>query len=195
MTVRRKNEIPKIMLVGKLRAGKDAVAGYLVEKYGFTRFAFGDALKRKAHDVFMFSDFLFREGKPRALYQQFGEYCRKIDPLVWVRYVDAQVYIAERTPSTRGIVVSDGRQPHEIDWARKNGFKIVRVTAPDHLRVERARQAGDVFSEEDLRHDTEQWVDRFVVDYEVNNNGDIRDLERKIDEMMTKLLSDKEAIV
>lgn len=188
MTVRRKNEIPKILLVGKLRAGKDVVAGYLVQKYGFTRFAFGDALKRKAHDVFMFSDFLFREGKPRALYQQFGEYCRKIDPLVWVRYVDAQVYVAERSPSTRGIVVSDGRQPHEIDWALKNGFKIVLVTAPDHLRVERARQAGDVFSEEDLRHDTESYVDRYEVDYGIVNDGTIAELKEKVDEMMRYFL-------
>lgn len=178
------NPKPKILLVGKLRAGKSLVAHYLVHQYGFHELAFGSALKRFAHDIFWASE---TDGKPRALYQQFGELCRRIDPMVWVRFVDVQVDVLERSLFNSGIVVSDGRQPHEVEWARNKGFVIVRVSAPDEVRIERALRAGDVFTDDELSHETEQYVGEFEVDYEIVNDGTVDDLQAKVDELMSEI--------
>lgn len=173
--------IPKILLVGKLRSGKSTIAKYLVQQHGFAEYAFGDELKRFANEIFAISPVMRGNGKPRAIYQRFGELCREIDPLIWVRYVDAKI-TAETV--ARGIVVSDGRQPHEVEWARAKGFVVVRVTAPDAVRIARAKRLGDRFNAENLAHDTEQHVDRFEVDYEIINDGSLDDLKRKVDEML-----------
>jgi len=180
------DNVPKIIIVGKMRSGKSPVSDRLRLDYGFTELAFGAALKYYAHRVFAYSN-VIGEGKPRALYQQFGELCREIDPLVWVKHVDAAYKQVLDSKSTKGIVVSDGRQPHEYEWARANGFTVVRVTAPDELRLERARKAGDDFTEADLAHDTEQWVDKFDVDFEIVNDGKLDDLCAKVDDVMSKI--------
>lgn len=176
--------IPKILLVGKLRSGKSTIAKYLVQRHGFVEYAFGGELKRFANEIFAISPVMRGNGKPRAIYQRFGELCREIDPLIWVRYVDAKITAEMATPAARGIVVSDGRQPHEVKWARDKGFMIVRVTAPETVRIKRAKRLGDRFNAEDLAHDTEQHVDRFEVDYEILNDGSLGDLKRKVDEML-----------
>ncbi|MDT2278152.1 hypothetical protein [Paenibacillus larvae] len=41
--------LPNIALTGKLRAGKDTVAEYLMERYGYARYAFGDGVKDDFH--------------------------------------------------------------------------------------------------------------------------------------------------
>src|SRR5690554_1241687 len=71
----------KLVLCGKMRSGKDTVAGYLTLFYDYQPFAFGDTLKRYSHEIFGGFD-----GKPRELYQTFGQLCRTIEPNVWVRH-------------------------------------------------------------------------------------------------------------
>ena len=53
--------------------------------------------------------------------------------------------------------------------------------------MERARKAGDDFTEADLAHDTEQWVDKFDVDFEIVNDGKLDDLCAKVDDVMSKI--------
>ncbi|MFE5278591.1 hypothetical protein ACFQ9F_30120, partial [Bacillus cereus] len=84
--------------------------------------------------------------KPRALYQQFGQLMRQIDGDVWVKHVERKVEGIVDYRSTHdhhiGVVITDLRQPNEYEWARRNGFTIIRVTAPDDVRRQRAEQAG-----------------------------------------------------
>lgn len=185
-------DIPKILIVGYLRSGKTEVSNYLRSKYGFQQFDFGNKLKYYADQVFSLTP--KPSGKPRALYQQFGEKCREIDPLIWVRHAEFSVKIALDMRSTRGIVIGDGRQPHEVEWARENDFIVVRVTAPEDLRLERAKQAGDVFSHADLIHDTEQHVDSFAVDYEIHNDGTIDELRAQVDAIITDMLAKRGSV-
>lgn len=175
--------IPKLLIVGKLRAGKSEVANHLRFVHGFEEIAFGSMLKYHADRIFPHSG----NGKPRALYQQFGELCRQIDPLVWVKHAEFSLNMALDSRATVGVVISDGRQPHEIEWARANGFVIVRVSAPDELRLARAKATGDNFTEVDLTHDTEQHVDGFAVDFEIVNDGSLAELEAKVDEVVATI--------
>jgi hypothetical protein len=192
------NEI-KLAVTGQLRAGKSLLTGMLVNKYRFQPFAFGDAAKRQAHAAF---PWIPRNPKPRALYQSFCQAVRGL-PVdgaedVWIRHcmrdVDdflkrarAQVYADPATLQQPRVVVSDLRQPNEFAALKADGFTIIRVTAPLDLRLQRAREEGDSFTEADAKHVTESHVAGFDVDYELTNDGAVSDLEARVDEIMAAL--------
>src|SRR5699024_6716668 len=123
---------------------------YLRREHDFDIVSFGSSLKHYADRLFVYSDVYpnafdereFRYRKPRRLYQDFGEKMRELDPCIWVKHVEASVEILEDIRSTSGIVIDDLRQPNEYEWARANGFIIIRVEASESLRLKRAEQAG-----------------------------------------------------
>lgn len=186
---------PNIALTGAMRAGKDEVARYLTEKYGYTRFAFGDELKRYANDIF---DAGATQNKPRELYQWFGQTMRQRDPDVWVRKCFVRIHEEEREadlsdtfmgveePSFRA-VLTDVRQPNEMAECRRQGYVIIRVKATSALRIQRAVEAEDTFDLRDLTHETESHTDGFAVDYEVVNDGSLAELHAQIDAVMTDI--------
>jgi dephospho-CoA kinase len=190
-TIKVEREIPvvKIALTGKLRAGKDELARHLYIRHGFDRVAFGDALKKNAHATFPWvSEF----SKPRALYQSYGQLMRQIDPDVWIKHAERAVkgaidFRVNTGAEQIGVVITDLRQPNEYEWARNNGYTIIRVTAPDEDRIARAKIAGDDFNEADLEHETESHIDSFDCDYEIHNYGSIDDLKAQIDTILAQI--------
>lgn len=190
-----------IAITGKMRSGKDVISRYLCEKYGYTKFAFGDELKRYADELFG----VHGGGKRRELYQWFGQTMRERDPDIWVR--KCFELITEAAENTTVVcewlrvlgevvpeqesefrpVISDMRQPNEYDRCRTEGFVIIRVTAPEGLRIQRAVESSDVFDYADLKHDTESHVDSFDVDYEIHNDGSLEDLYAQIDAIMAEI--------
>ncbi|MEH7246488.1 AAA family ATPase [Neobacillus niacini] len=186
ISVNREVDVIKIALTGKMRSGKDTVGNHLYIKYGFSQFAFGDALKKNAHATF---PWIYEWNKPRALYQKFGQLMRQIEPDIWIKHaeravngvIDSRVGMGE---SQIGVVITDLRQPNEYEWAKANGFTIIRVTAPDKDRLFRAKLAGDDFTKADLEHETESHIDGFAVDYEIANDGSVDELKAQIDALM-----------
>jgi hypothetical protein len=83
-----------------------------------------------------------------------------------------------------GIVLTDVRQANEVAWCRENGFTLIRVTAPDEVRIARAIEAGDDFTVHDLVHSTELAIDGFAVDYEIVNDGSVDELKRQVDAVL-----------
>jgi dephospho-CoA kinase len=186
LTVSREIPVIKIALSGRLRSGKDTAANHLYIRHGFDRVAFGDALKRNAHAVF---PWISDGTKPRALYQQYGQLMREIDPDIWIKHAEMAVkgkidFRVSMGAEAIGIVITDLRQPNEYEWAKLNGFTIVRVNSSFDSRLERARKAGDDFVESDLLHSTEQYIDTFTPDFEVNNDGTVDELKEQIDEIL-----------
>ncbi|WP_103110259.1 adenylate kinase [Brevibacillus reuszeri] len=179
--------LPNIAITGEMRSGKDAVAEYLARQYGYTPFAFGDELKRHYHKIFGPS-----KTKPREGYQTFGQFCRERDPDIWVRKCFDN--IEEAADWSVGdyymygkefrAVISDLRQPNEFVRCRSEGYVIIRVTAPEALRIDRAIKSGDTFNLRDLTHDTESHVRSFDVDYEIVNDGTLAELYAKVDEVL-----------
>lgn len=179
--------LPNIAITGEMRSGKDAVAEYLARQYGYTRFAFGDELKRYYQELFGPS-----ETKPREGYQWFGQAVRERDPDIWVRKCFDNIETAADWSvgdyymygKEFRAVISDLRQPNEHDRCRAEGYVIIRVTAPEALRIDRAIKSGDTFNLRDLTHDTESHVRSFDVDYEIVNDGTLAELYAKVDEVL-----------
>ncbi|WP_254918934.1 hypothetical protein [Bacillus cereus] len=82
------------------------------------------------------------------------------------------------------VLVNGVRQPNEYQRLRDEGFIIIRVNTSDDLCIGRAKEAGDVFTEEDLSHETENHIDTFEVDYEINNVGTIDEMYDQFDAIM-----------
>ena len=178
------SEILKIALCGKMRSGKDSVAWRLFYEHGFeVPMSFGASLKRIAHEIF---PDVPKEPKPRALYQ-FMNVMRDFDPDVWVKHLAQKVVMAENDRRTTGIVVTDARQPNEVNWLRENGFVIVKVEADEATRIERIQAQGETVAEEALRHKTELFVDEIEADYTIPNLGTLNELYTKVDELLAEL--------
>ncbi|ODB76047.1 hypothetical protein [Bacillus velezensis] len=187
----------KLALTAPLRAGKSQAAGYLSTYYDFQTFAFSDELKAAFHRAF---PSVPEKPKPRAYYQEFGQAVRKmLDENVWIdacmAKVDAYQALFARecdcglSPSLKNrVLIEDVRQQNEYDRLRSEGFTIVRITAPEVLRIERARKAGDDFDLAALDHPTEKALQTFEVDYEIVNDGTYEQLYAKLDALAAELL-------
>lgn len=157
----------QIALTGKMRSGKDLVGLYLIAEHGFKRFAFGDGIVKTAMKLFPDE---FMGEKPRKLLQEFGQDCVGIDKNVWVNFLFREMLYQGIDPLVDNVVITDLRQPHEHEKLVESGFVIVRVNTEDELRKERIMNSGETFSEENFNHITEQFVDGFEVDFDLENN-------------------------
>ncbi len=186
----------KLALTAPLRAGKSQAAGYLSLHYDFQTFAFGDEMKDAFHRAF---PHIPRYPKPRELYQEFAQAVRKmLGENVWIDACMAKVGAYQAlfsrkcdcglSPSLKNrVLIEDVRQQNEYDRLRSEGFTIVRITAPEELRIERARKAGDDFDLAALDHPTEKALQTFEVDYEIVNDGTYEQLYEKLDELMAEV--------
>ncbi|WP_149093398.1 adenylate kinase [Paenibacillus terrae] len=177
--------LPDIGLLGRLRSGKDEVARYLSDNYGYMQFAFGDELKADFHRRY---PEIPRESKPRAGYQAHGQLMRAlVDEDIWVRRCLVEVKRAYYAHLDFRAVISDVRQPNEYDALKSAGYVLIRVEAPDAVRIDRAIKSGDVFNYADLVHGTETALDGLVADFTVDNSGSLDALHAQIDEIMRYL--------
>lgn len=165
----------KIAVIGKMRSGKDTFANYYIKR-GFQEYKFGNGIAEIIQKYFPDE---WAKGKPRHLYQGIGQYFRTFDADVWVNYVAKQVQ------DKSFVIITDVRQENEVKWLMDNGFKIIKVSTPEEVRIQRMVASGDTIPEDSeslekmLNHETEQFVDQSPCDYHVENIGTIEDLERK----------------
>ncbi|WP_205439450.1 AAA family ATPase [Halobacillus ihumii] len=163
----------KIAICGKLRSGKNEVADTLTDYFRFTQFAFSNGIKEVGKLLFP-NEFNRRE-KPRQLLQRLGQKLREVHPNIWVNYTFNEM----DEVGAKRIVVTDLRQPNELEALKEDGFHIIRVNATDETRLKRSREAGDDFTLKDMQHETELHVDSFEVDYDIDNNGTLADLDEQ----------------
>lgn len=172
----------KIALMGEARSGKDTLAGFFLEK-GLTQFTFATGIKEIVDKYFPTAS---ANGKPRRHLQVIGQQLRTLDEDVWVNYTLGKVNKFVRqfpVQASDGIIITDLRQPNEYRALVKEGFIIVRVDADKAVRVARMKEAGDIFSEKDLTHETEKYVMSLATDYIVDNNGTKKDLYIQFEEI------------
>lgn len=180
----------KIALFGKMRSGKDTVGEMLINDYNFKRFAFGEGIGQIIEEYF--PEVLMEGKKPRHHYQFIGQQLRQLDEDVWIKYLLKSIaeYEQESEESVR-VVITDGRQSNEAVKLKEQGFVIVKVEAPDKVRMERIIQAGDQFTPELFQHETELQVDQINPDYIITNDKDLKHLDRQIATLLLKIKAEQ----
>lgn len=184
------DHLPRLIsLSGKSGAGKDTLAGILIDNYDYERVAFADPIKRFVGELFDLStEQLWGELRnqpderlelaPREVYQRFGDFCREIDPQVWIRKWHRAV--TGRLDTGRRVVCTDVRTPAELERVKELGgscwlIERPEAGAPGKLGQHRTEQALTKGSRE-----------RF--DAVINNDGTLAELEMKIHSKLELIL-------
>lgn len=173
----------KIGLIGKMRSGKDTVGEWLIDGYDFKKYAFADGIGEIIDKYFPTAR---EQGKPRYHYQYIGQAMRVLDANVWVNYLLKTI---EKEDYHR-IVITDVRQENEVRSLKENGFTLIKIVADDDVRVSRMISSGDIFSPEDLNHETEQFAEVVDADITIVNNGTIEELQKEVLNIINKLLNE-----
>lgn len=176
-----------IGLAGRAGAGKDTAAAYLVDHYGFHRFAFADGLRGMLLNLLdhtnidhtWVTDPKLKEmpipgigASYRQLAQTLGtEWARQhFGDDFWLRVADLhlglQPHSGMSAPLHDRIVISDVRFFNEAKWIRSRGGLVIRV--------ERASQAVPP-------HISEQLANEIEVYSTLTNDGEISKLHRQLD--------------
>ena len=170
-----------IALNGRSLSGKDTIANYLSDKYGFIKISFAEPLYKIAHDYFGMTY------KDRSLLQAIGQGYRSIDEDVWVKYLFKK--LEEKVNSNEiskdsNIVITDIRQENEYVASVMNGFVPIKVSAPLEKRVERATMRDGKIPDIKLWEATaETGADNFPY-IEIINDSSLDDLYKKVDSIV-----------
>lgn len=128
------------MIIGlgyRARSGKDVVADYLVNKYGFKKTAFAASLKEACRTIFHLTDRqLYGDLKevpdefwgvtPRYILQRVGTECMRdgYDKSIWVRSLERQV------TQPGNWVITDVRFVNEAEAVKRWGGNVFRIDRP-----------------------------------------------------------------
>jgi len=203
-----------IGVVGFIGSGKGTAADILVEKHGFVKLSFADAVKDATAAIFGWQRSLlegdtdesreFRETKDEWWSAKFG---RDFTPRLALQLMGTEagrdvfhenvwVYALERKAEMyKDVVIADVRFPNEIEWMRSKGGFAVRVSrGRDPEWYEIAAMANDVnhpmhqdssIKMADLKIHYSEWAwAGQIMDYQLDNNGSISMLEADISHMI-----------
>lgn len=165
-----------IGLSGKAKSGKDCLADYLVQNYGFVKVAFADELKLLCASTFNLSNEQLygnlKETKDsrynkttREILQATGQFYRSIDIDFWVNKCINKIYL------DKNYVITDCRLTNEYNAIKKLNGKIIRINRDGELR-------GYVSNSNDI---SETDLNNHNFDLTIDNNGTLIDLYNKID--------------
>lgn len=182
----------RIALLGELRAGKDTVANMIAEKIKHESvntpvvfLAFADGIHKVINLVM---PEVYKLGKPRRQLQHIGQSMRQLDKDVWVNMLFNSFEYRDSVARCHNIIVTDVRQPNEVERLHKEGFVVIKVIADKEIRIQRVLEAGDNFSPDMLEHETEKVLHECPYDYLIDNSSTIGDLERSISKIFEEVL-------
>lgn len=177
-----------IGLTGYAQSGKDTLASILVEKYGYKRIAFADAIRNFLYEInpmvscsptgylkdlvnLVGWDNAKQETQVRRLLQDLGVAARNIiDPDIWV-----ETALKNIDPNDR-VVITDVRFTNEAEHLRSLGGQLWRVK---RLGVEAVNS-----------HVSEHELDGYKVDQIFINNGTIEDLRLLVQTRMSNAFAE-----
>lgn len=177
-----------VSICGYKQSGKDTIGKYLVDNFGFVRYAFADPIREVCKIIFDWTDEYMREHKekvddfwgisPRYAMQWIGtegfqyylpkdapQFAEEVGRTIWVKKF---LRWHERTQNRR-VVITDMRFHHEMDMLEEHlGNDVISI------RVNR-----DSVEPNDP-HASEQDIPDLNVDWEVGNNGTIEELYEQV---------------
>jgi hypothetical protein len=186
------NQLPRIIaLCGKKRVGKDTVANYICEKYGYKNVKFAEPLKGAVQALFGFTHDQIEHDKetidptwevtPRQVMQYVGcEFVqKKMDDIIPGIGRTFFVKSLLKKYQTEKIVISDMRFIHEYEGIKNEN--------PDNLVIKILRSEID----DGDQHISEKELESIQADIVINNDKSTTDLFRHIDSIITSYNKNK----
>jgi len=190
-----------IALAGGMGSGKTTIANLLVEEYGYKAVKISQPLYEIAEKLWG-----PEAAKDRARLQDVGTKMREIDPDVWINYYVAHIEPYEvldyggvtsdryKTVPRKPIVNDTMRFPNEYWALRKAGFVMVRVHAPEAVRVDRLQKIGRIQDLDRLNHISEtaligaqREAEGIYFDHNIDNDTDEDNMRLQVRNLIKKL--------
>ena len=179
-------------LCGAAGSGKSTAGDILVDRHGFTSWAFAEPLRDMLAAMFepagidhrWFTEPGLKE-QPipelgftgRLLMQTLGtEWGRKLDPSLWVRLTSRALGLhdlPDSTPVHDRIVITDVRFPEEAEWIRRVGGHVVLVDRPQAVPVR--------------QHESEAHYRRLEHTAVIDNSGGLEQLHAQVSHALMRI--------
>jgi hypothetical protein len=204
--------VKKLAIHGKAKTGKNTVAKLIHEicDYDVYETAFAFPVKNELINLFgIHQDYLFgpsqerqefydpiKEITYRDLLIEFGQYCKKYDPDIWIKKTEKNILKSYFSPALKEvpfkikdmceintcyrskeyklILITDLRFMREFEWLKKEGFKLLKLT----------RSNNDYFNNDVSEIDLDNLTD---FDFQIENDSSIEDLNEKVKLLLSKL--------
>ena len=179
------NKCNIVVIGGKARVGKTTSANYLYSALKFYEFqgirlyqtAFSYPIKELATAHFGWDG--KKDEKGRRLLQVIGtEAGRAYDENIWVKKLEDRIF--SQIFPYNFVFVDDWRFPNERDYFKENPFYDVTTIGI----IREVRLTGDAAS-----HPSENSLDMSEMDFVIDNNGTIEELNNKLDTIYRYLTS------
>jgi adenylate kinase family enzyme len=151
----------RLAITGVMCSGKTTIANYLINKYNYNKFSFADDIKLLATEIFGMKN------KNRKLLQDFGTKMKEIDNLIWINRLDKKIKLA----NSNNIIIDDLRYPDELEYLKKNNFKILKLDISKELQLLRLKKTYPETYLEHYNcsnHESEQYIKNIEYDYYYN---------------------------
>ena len=184
---------PDLALCGRMRAGKDSIATYLIKDFGYKKLSFAHELKE---EVSRAADCTVEEmeheplrSQIRPVLQAWGtEFRRSQNVDYWVKKLEERI-VDERQIAGDGLVapsvVTDVRFPNEIQMLQYYGFTVVHVDMDydDVVDYLMAQGKSENAARDLLDHPSEKEWQKANFDVVVESNmGDLPYLFKQIED-------------
>lgn len=187
----------KIAFIGGAGSGKTSSALYLCFKHGFKKYSFADELKNEVMADFGLTKeevYKFKNVNSRRILQDIGMRRRQEDPSYWIKRVGARIHndtlemldfanlygiFTEKEVLNLydpHVVIDDLRFQNEAEWAKGNGFKIVKLVRKGEFK------AGGI-DKHTKNHISEHEWKSITPDYTIES-GNFDELFPKLDKML-----------
>lgn len=136
-------ELPRIIgLTGKKFCGKDTIANYFVDKYGYIKIAFADVLKDVCKIIFNLTDEQLNTDKkeiiderwtvtPRQIMQFIGTDLFRNQLQLLIPFVKEDIWILcvrnKLLDTTKKFIISDVRFENELNMIKELSGKIINI--------------------------------------------------------------------
>jgi dephospho-CoA kinase len=182
-----------IGLTGLASCGKGEFADYLVNKYKFIKLVFSDILKEEAEKRNLLKNKNFEEQK--NILSRLGKELRK-ETGKWEILAEKLVEKI-KSGNLEKVVVDGFRSVEEVNLFKKNfqNFYLILIDADEKIRFLRRKLQDPETTIEDIKSRDKRDIEVLglgkvidMADFKINNNEqDLENLHKEIDEIMKKI--------
>lgn len=164
----------RLALLGKSGSGKSRAGEFLSQHLGVEHLKTGFVCRQISRLLFANED----KGSTQLL----DDALTPIDPCIFLRATLRHI------TDNQGFVVDALRFHEDLVLAREYGCRVVKIVAPEDMRLQRLVERGQAFDPAiDGEHRSETELDNVLVDYEVANDSDIAALERVLSRIVAEV--------